>query len=279
VLLDSSRRLDADYVVVASGAKYRYPAKADTDGDEDTMVRYRETHAALQRARSVLLLGAGAVGVELAGEITSTWPDTRVTIVDPLLELLGGRYDAALCAELRRQLEARGVRLLLGRTVSLPSTPPGELLPFAALTDDGEEVRADMWFPCFGISPDADYLGANGWLDVTPELRLRGSANVFAIGDVTGAAEWKNASTAQLQAEVAAHNILAHARGGDTRVYEPVRPNITIPLGSTGGAALRAGGVILGAEETVEAKSRVMHVPHYTEVLGAQPSSPRSAAS
>ena len=42
----------------------------------------RGTHAALAAAGRVLLLGAGPVGIELAGEIKAVWPGKQVTLVD-----------------------------------------------------------------------------------------------------------------------------------------------------------------------------------------------------
>jgi NADH dehydrogenase FAD-containing subunit len=278
IVLSSGAELRADFVVLATGSRYPYPAKADREVDADVIARYRATHHALAAAPRVLILGAGSVGVELAGEITSTWPEKRVTILDPLGELLGGRYEPALSAELRRQLAARGVELLLGTALveDLP-TPPGELGAFTVATDAGTTVGADIWFRCFGVEPISGYLagdllpavGRDGSIEVTSELRVPGSETVFALGDVSTAAEWKQAGPAQVQAQVVVANIRALIAGASTlETYPATAPHITIPLGPDGGAALRSGGVILGAEATAEAKSRAMHLGHYAEVLG-----------
>jgi len=71
-------------------------------------------HEALAAAARVLLLGAGPVGIELAGEIASAWPGKHITLLDAGLDLLPGDYDPALRVELARQLAERGVELLLG---------------------------------------------------------------------------------------------------------------------------------------------------------------------
>jgi NADH dehydrogenase FAD-containing subunit len=278
VVLSSGAELRADFVVLATGARYPYPAKADREGDADVVARYTATHHALAAASGVLILGAGSVGIELAGEISTTWPEKRVTILDPLGELLGGRYEPGLASELRRQLTDRGVELLLGTSLveGLP-TPPGELGAFTVATDAGTTVDADIWFRCFGVDPISDYLAGDlrssvqldGSIDVTDELRVPGHETTFALGDVSTAAVWKQAGPAQLQAQVVAANIRALIAGESAlEKYLATRPHITIPLGQDGGAALRAGGVILGAEETADAKSRAMHVGHYAGVLG-----------
>ena len=62
----------------------------------------------------VLLVGAGPVGIELAGEILSKWPDKHVTLLDLADDVLGGNFRPDLRAELRQQLVDLGVELVLG---------------------------------------------------------------------------------------------------------------------------------------------------------------------
>ena len=75
--------------------------------------KVRAAHAALSAAHRVLLLGAGPVGIELAGEIKAVWPDKHVTLLDVADDVLGERFRPDLKAELRRQLTGLGVELLL----------------------------------------------------------------------------------------------------------------------------------------------------------------------
>ena len=70
-----------------------------------------------------LLLGAGPVGVELAGEIHAAWPDKAVTIVDVADDVLGGRFSGELRAELRRQLD-RDQRRVGPRNALREGEPP-----------------------------------------------------------------------------------------------------------------------------------------------------------
>ena len=74
----------------------------------------------------MLLIGAGPVGLELAGEISSAWPDKHVTIVDVAPDIVSGPYKPEFRAELRRQLDERGVELVLGDGLQAePPTAPG----------------------------------------------------------------------------------------------------------------------------------------------------------
>lgn len=83
VELGSGEVIAADFIVLATGSAYPYPAKMDVEDSMGARTKLRLTHDALNRANRVLLLGAGSVGLEFAGEIKSVWPDKAVTVVDP----------------------------------------------------------------------------------------------------------------------------------------------------------------------------------------------------
>jgi NADPH-dependent 2,4-dienoyl-CoA reductase/sulfur reductase-like enzyme len=114
VVLASGAELFPDYLVLATGSGYPFPAKPDLTGTGAAHGKVRGTHAALAAADRVLLLGAGPVGIELAGEIKAVWPGKQVTLVDVAGDVLGERYRPDLKAELRRQLTGLGAELLLG---------------------------------------------------------------------------------------------------------------------------------------------------------------------
>ena len=208
--------------------------------------RAESRRAGRARARGhALIVGAGPVGLELAGEIRTAFPGVRVTIVDAAADILDGPYAPALRTELRAQLDALGVELLLDSPLAaLPETAPGRLEPFTVHTAAGGGVSADVWFRCFGVTPVSDYLGdglaaartPDGFIEVTPELRVAGHDRVFALGDVS-TADRKMAGFARFQAEVVVDNIRAlHAGGGELTAYERFPAAIAVPLGPEGGA-------------------------------------------
>jgi len=67
--------IEADQLILATGTAYPFPAKHMDSPSVVAKARIARTNDALAAARRVLILGAGAVGVELAGEITSAFPD------------------------------------------------------------------------------------------------------------------------------------------------------------------------------------------------------------
>ena len=138
VVLGSGEELRPDYLILATGSSYPFPAKSDVDEAEEAQAKYRALQAELAAADSVLLLGAGPVGIELAGEISAAWPEKRVILADIADEILAGAYMPELRAELRRQLAERNVELVLGA--------------------DPADLDADVVLRTHGVTPQTGYL-------------------------------------------------------------------------------------------------------------------------
>jgi apoptosis-inducing factor 2 len=287
VTLGSGAELAADYIVLATGSRYPFPAKSDHLSVAEALKAYRVAHEALAAADRVLLLGAGPVGIELAGEIASAWPGKRITLLDAGPDLLPGDYDPALRVELARQLAERGVQLLLGSPLTAePPTAPGELAPIEVRTGDGRAVGADLWLRCYGVVPISDYLAGelaaartpSGRLRVDDHLRVDGHPTVFAVGDVTDYLPGM-AGFAGRQAEVIAATIRALVTGEEQPApYEQIPPAIAVPIGPDGGAGQFPGqdGVI-GPEVISEIKGRTMMVDRFRQTFGLETPDPEPA--
>jgi apoptosis-inducing factor 2 len=261
VVLGSGEEIRPDFVVLASGSSYPFPAKSDVADTAQAVAKYRATHSQLAAANSVLLLGAGPVGIELAGEINSVWPDKRVILADVADDILAGPYKPELRSELRRQLDERGVELVLG-------------------VDDPAALEADVVLRTHGVTPETGYLAgdlaaartADGRVAVTPELRVAGHDTVFALGDIA-ADHLQMAATAQRHAPVIADNIRTLITGdGELAAYEPFGTAIVVPLGPSGGAGQLPGmDEIAGPDATADIKGRHLMVEPLEQALGLAP--------
>ena len=286
VTVASGKEIAADYVVLASGSEYPFPAKSDVDDSRAAIDKYGGAHDRLQLANRVLLVGAGAVGIELAGEIKSAWPDKHVVLLDAADDVLGDSFRPDLRVELRAQLAEIGIELVLGEGLrSLPPTPATELGEFTVTTERDRNITADIWFECFGVSPVSDYLdhelatarGPDGFITVGPALQVAGFDNVFAIGDVS-TADAKMAGRAGRQAHLVAENIRKLMSGdNDLAPYEPIGPAIIVPIGPELGSGQLPNQEALASREMVSAaKGRDLMVDRYAEILGV--TTPAAAA-
>jgi len=278
VVTASGQEISADYVVLATGSRYPFPAKTDLVDADHAQEQVRQTHRALAQADRVLLVGAGPVGIELAGEIRHVWPEKSIVLLDVADEILGGPYRPELKAELRRQLIEARVELILGSPLrQAPPTQPAELGTFTVTTEAGTEVVADIWFRCYGVVPNSDYLGdalvparrADGFIEVGPTLQVAGQTTVFAVGDIS-TADSKMAGFAARQATIVADNINTLAQGrSDLAHYKSWGVGIAVPIGPNGGAGQLPGeDEILGSESIAERKGREMGVEGLRERFG-----------
>jgi apoptosis-inducing factor 2 len=280
VTLASGAVFEPDYLVLATGSSYPFPAKTEEPDIASARDRYREAHEALLAADRVLIVGAGPAGLELSGEIKAFYPDKQVTIVDIADDILTGPYDQALRNELRRQLDELGIQLHLGRAVRrLPTTPPATLGMVAIAVEGGPDLVADIWFRAFGVRPHSEYLEGGtlsdrrderGYLRVDEHLRVAGETNVFALGDLADA-DRDMAAVATAEADVVAANVRTLITGeGHLTSYETFPPLIAVPLGPAGGAGFLGDGVV-DAAAIAEIKGRHMLVDRYAQLFDAFP--------
>ncbi|WP_262699503.1 MULTISPECIES: FAD-dependent oxidoreductase [Streptomyces] len=278
VTLASGDELAADYIVLATGSGYPFPAKNDLDDTAAAQEKYREAQANLAEAEHVLLLGAGPVGLEFAGEIKHVWPEKKVVIVDPVADILS-EYDPELREEVRRQLAELDIQLVLGSPLKdNPSTETGERGTFHVSTASDVDITADIWFRCFGVVPQTAYLAGaladvrqpNGQVAVAETLQLKGQDTVFALGDITDIPEPKQASAANRHVEVVAGNIKALIEGkSELAAYRPGPAAIILPLGPKGGASQLPGRGIAGPDVTSQFKGTDLMTGRLGQMFGA----------
>ena len=280
VTLASGDVLEPDYLVLATGSSYPFPAKLEDPDIDSTRSRVRASHEALVAADRALIVGAGPAGLELAGEIKAFFPDKQVTIADVSPDILSGPYDQEIRDELRRQLDALGIEVRLGAALNeLPTAEPATLAPIAIGTADGGDLEADIWFRAFGIRPHSEYLeggslqdrrSEGGYVRVDEHLRVDGEDRVFALGDIADA-DRDMAGIATQQAAVVAANISAQIAGtGELASWDTFPPLIAIPLGPEGGAGFLGDGVASKAQ-IAEVKGRHMLVDTYAALFDAVP--------
>ena len=276
--------LEADHLVLATGTAYPFPAKHLESSSVIAKARIERAHVNLEHSEQVLIAGAGEVGIELAGEITSAFPAMEVVLLEAGPDILHNRdYRPELREAIRFQLEQRDVETITGdRLVALPPVDPGVLSPFRVTTRGGRRLEADMWFRAHGSAAATGFLGEDydgirhydGTIRVDDRLRVVDHPGVWAIGDITDVRETKRADAARAHAEVVAANIRSLIEGGTAEaVYAPKPEHVVLPLGPDGGASqvLRDGvRVVVGPEETARMKGEDLFLGYVAKALGAE---------
>lgn len=281
VQLADGTTIEADYLVLATGTAYPFPAKFIESEATVARARLARMRAGLAQAERVLIVGAGPVGLELVGELREHFPTVAITVVDQAADALSaGEYSEELRASIREQLD--GVDFVFGTRLGyLPPTDVGVYEPFVVETESDVRIEAQMWFRCYGNQAASDYLAGAlaaertglGQLRVEPTLQVRGLPTVFAVGDITDVPESKRASAARAHADVVAENLRSLIAGEQpVATHDPEPERIVLPLGSRGGASqiVDASGQrrILGADETSRIKGQDLFSSDIAELFG-----------
>jgi 3-phenylpropionate/trans-cinnamate dioxygenase ferredoxin reductase component len=176
-----------DGLVIATGSAPRRVPGLEPDGARIVEVRTIDDglrlRALLADARSVLIVGAGFVGIEVASSARALGLETTVVTLEPPL-LPAGPLAGVVAEEL---LEQHGVAVWPGRTVL-------NVADGVATLDDGTELHADVIVVAVGARPRVDWLAGSGLelddgIGCDACLRAVGVEGVVAAGDV---ARWPN---------------------------------------------------------------------------------------
>ena len=273
--------VEADYIVVATGSGYALPFKPAGDDLADFRAASLAAHEAVKAARSIAIVGAGPVGVELAGEIASAMPGKTVTLVCSTPTLFPD-YPPALGRRLQKDLKRLGVGLRLGVRALGPTSAdrPG---PGPVKLSDGSTLEADLAFQVTGARADADLLraltgvhsGPSGRVTVDGWLRPSDRPNLFALGDVVDAGDHMTIVAATRQAPWLAKTLTALMAGKRIEklsAYTPwPAPPILIPLGARHGASVlpfTKQGMVFGPGATAAIKGKTLFIPRYRKDFG-----------
>ncbi|MHC1561673.1 NAD(P)/FAD-dependent oxidoreductase [Actinomycetospora sp. C-140] len=210
VSLDVGPDLAYDYLIIANGvttnyfgvpgaAEHAFPiyTRAEALAVRDRMTSYLDHIAATGEARgaSVVVVGAGATGVEMAGtlaELRNTVLPSRYPELDPhqvnvVLVEMTDKVLAPFAPKLRdyaaEQLRARGVELRLETAVK-------EVRPDSVLLADGTELEAQMTVWATGVAAQERVeswglpQGKGGRIVVGGDLRVAEHPEILVAGDI-----------------------------------------------------------------------------------------------
>lgn len=275
--LSDGSRIDADTIVLATGSNYAAPFKPQGDSSAEFIEKLRTASAQVGAAQRMVIVGAGAVGVELAGEIKAVHPNKAVALVSNQLQLVP-MYRRELHVRLVEQLVTLGVELHLGQAATGLARTDQPYEGEIALAD-GTRL-AGLIVPAIGArvteSPAHALPGvtrqSNGQLAVDPWLRPSSLANIFAIGDLAATGEGMTVVSASRHAPWLAGTIRKLALGQALEslpAYKPWKvPPILLPLGPDKGASvlpLGSKGMVVGDWLTSKIKGKYLFLPRYNK--------------
>lgn len=199
----------ADHLVLATGSEAVIPPVPGLAEAEGVWTN-REATGATEVPRRLLVMGAGAVGVELAQAFRRL--GSEVALVEGAEHLLP-REPRPLGEALGAALAAEGIELRLGQFASAVRAEGGD---FVIEFPEGSNLRGDRLLVATGRRARTEGLGlenagaAAGRGGVEVDDRMSAGDGIWAIGDCTGI--WPLTYVGKYQARIAAANILGRER-------------------------------------------------------------------
>jgi len=203
------KEISTDNIIIATGANVIIPKGWEVDGEYITT--YLEAILQEELPKSVIIIGAGAIGVEFATIWNSYGVD--VTLVEMLPHLVP-LEDEEISIELEKSFKKRKINFLTSHRVeTLQKNEKGVIVTLSS--EEGEKtLEAEQAIVAIGFSPNTKNLGLE---EIGVNLTKRGAIEIeetmstnikgiWAIGDVT--AKMMLAHVASAQGIACAENIV-----------------------------------------------------------------------
>ncbi|TIC89998.1 Apoptosis-inducing factor-like protein A [Colletotrichum higginsianum] len=249
-----------DYLVVATGTRLQAPGSMPYDDKLSSVEYLRSYQDSVIKASSIVIVGGGAVGVQMATDLKELYPAKEVTLVHSREHLMP-LYHTKMDEIIKSRFSELGVKLITGTRAVLP--PDGT--QGALKLTDGREIVADLVIPATGQTPNNGFVKtlepstddpllnpSNGFIKVRPTLQFKDPAysNLFAAGDIADSGAHKAARPGAAQAQVVAKNIVAMVEGREpTEKLLVTPPGIHLSLGLIKNMVFRNPNVAAGETE------------------------------
>ena len=181
VQLSTGVNLNFKNAIIATGSEPIVLSDFEIDGK--TVVDYKQALMLDYIPKSVVVIGAGYVSVELGNLYSKLGSEVHIIARSDVLS----KFDRDAVNVIKKRLVKLGVTIHTGVN---PVSHDGENVKLS----DGSEIHADLVVVAVGLSPYTDGLGLEnmdikpderGFIKVDSKLRTVNS-NIYAIGDVVG---------------------------------------------------------------------------------------------
>ncbi len=179
----------AEHIIVATGGRAKELPNLKMDGKK--IIDYRKAMTLEQQPKSLVVVGAGAIGVEFAYFYHSI--GTKVTIVEFLEQGLLPREDPDVSKELAKIYQKAGIEVLANTSVETVDTKGAGCKVTVKSRKDGsvKQIDCDVVLSAAGVTPNTENIGLEelgvktdrGFVLVDDYYRTN-VPGIYAIGDI-----------------------------------------------------------------------------------------------
>ncbi|PVH68333.1 FAD/NAD(P)-binding domain-containing protein [Cadophora sp. DSE1049] len=180
-----------DILLLATGTRTTgdLPWKASLSGYQATKDNLHKYQEQVKAAKSIVLGGGGPTGIEAAGELGFEYGKTKeITLITAAPELAHDSLPVNISKVAEKELKKLHVEITKGvKIIDSKAASDGKT---ELILDNGETMLVDLYLPIIGNHPNSEYvpkalLDDRGYVIVDEYLRVKGTEDIWAVGDVS----------------------------------------------------------------------------------------------
>jgi dihydrolipoamide dehydrogenase len=181
---------EADHIILATGARSKPLPNIPIDGER--VIEYRKAMIPQKLPKTLVVIGAGAIGVEFAYFYHAL--GTKVTVIEFLEQGLVPREDPEVSKELARQFSKSGIEVLANTSVEKVDISGKTTVVSVKNRKSGElsEIKCDLVLSAAGVMSNLENIGletlgikTDKGKVVVNEWYQTNVPGIYAIGDIT----------------------------------------------------------------------------------------------
>lgn len=195
-------RYSAKNLIVATGGRARALPNVPIDGKK--VIEYRKAMSLDKQPEKMVVVGAGAIGVEFAYFYNAI--GTEVTVVEFMQQGLVPREDPDVSKELARAFKKKGIKVLGNTSVEKVDTS-GKGCKVTVKDRKKEtisEIECDVVLSAVGVSPNTENIGledlgikTDRGMVLVDDFYQTNVPGIYAIGDIVPGAALAHVATAE----------------------------------------------------------------------------------
>lgn len=268
IIFEDDRYISFSTLIIASGSSYKsFPVAKPVDqlSLQDRNSFFFRENERLINAKKIVVIGGGPVGVELAGEIASQYPDKSTTLIHSsgrILDFL--KPKASSLAE--GQLKSLGVKIILNEKIDFLNERQYKSIASSKI------YEADIFYNCIGSRVNTDFmskkygdsLNDRGFLIVDNFFKVKDTDDIYAIGDCNTINEPKLGYLADKQGSLLAKNIIRLAENKSPIEYTTNKTMALVPIGRRKGVVQLPFGVFTNSF-IIKSKTKDFYIGKYSK--------------
>ncbi|KAI5970549.1 VTC4 [Candida margitis] len=233
----NKNRIDFDYVIMASGRDRNWPTTPLANTQQQFLDEISRAKDQIESANIISIIGAGAVGVEIAGDIKTAYPNKIVNLIHPHEHFPPEPLSLEFKTMVQNSIERSGVNIYLNTRIDK------ELDNKNLVTTTQKIIESELNFHCCSKHNNTSFLSSqlqqdyivNGQVNTNKYLQLQHPTtqatqdHFFVIGDLVNFPIIKSAGWAMYMGRQVANNITSLLFDGE--LVESMPDLSTMPYG------------------------------------------------